>query len=393
MSSYIAKGMAHRLSKARLPATQIPWWIWCCVVAVVSGAVGAVWDVSWHKSIGRDTFWTPAHVLIYLCAVIAGLSCAWLIASITFSGSSPYRGSSVRIWGMRGPLGAFVCGWGSLAMLTSAPFDNWWHNAYGLDVKILSPPHILLVLGMMTIRVGALIMIIGEMNRAAGVLRSRLQVLALCIFALLLAIAVGVFQEFTLRNYMHSAQFYCLISLGAPLVLGAVIRSSEPRWSCSKVLLLYMGFYLSFVWMLPFFPAEPKLGPVYQRVTHFLPPDFPLLLIVPACAIDLLRARIAAWSKWPQAAILGALFLATFIAVQWPFAEFLMSAASRNRFFATADFPFFVPPTTDWVRNVFTHVERSPQEFWTKMILALGLAILTTRGGLACGDWMRRIRR
>ncbi len=27
-------------------------------------------------------------------------------------------------------------------MITSAPFDDWWHNAYGLDVKILSPPHV-----------------------------------------------------------------------------------------------------------------------------------------------------------------------------------------------------------------------------------------------------------
>ena len=32
-------------------------------------------------------------------------------------------------------------------MITSAPFDNWWHEAYGLDVKILSPPHMLLAAG------------------------------------------------------------------------------------------------------------------------------------------------------------------------------------------------------------------------------------------------------
>jgi hypothetical protein len=109
--------------------------------------------------------------------------------------------------------------------------------------------------------------------------------------------------------------------------------------------------------------------------------------------MDLLRSRIANWNKWPQAVILGAVFLAAFVAAQWPFAEFLMSEASRNRFFATTDFPFFVPSTTDWVRNVFTHVERSPQEFWAKMAIALAIAIVTTRGGLAWGDWMRRIRR
>ena len=47
----------------------------------------------------------------------------------------------VRFWGFRAPLGAWVAIWGAFAMLTSAPFDDWWHNAYGLDVKVLSPPH------------------------------------------------------------------------------------------------------------------------------------------------------------------------------------------------------------------------------------------------------------
>ena len=29
-------------------------------------------------------------------------------------------------------------------MIVSAPFDNWWHNAYGLDVRIISHPHMVL---------------------------------------------------------------------------------------------------------------------------------------------------------------------------------------------------------------------------------------------------------
>jgi hypothetical protein len=33
---------------------------------------------------------------------------------------------------------------GGFALITSAPFDNWWHSAYSLDVKIVSPPHTLL---------------------------------------------------------------------------------------------------------------------------------------------------------------------------------------------------------------------------------------------------------
>jgi hypothetical protein len=53
-------------------------------------------------------------------------------------------------------LGAFIAGWGDIAMLASAPFDNWWHNAYGLDVKIVSPPHMVLFTGIFAVIVGDL---------------------------------------------------------------------------------------------------------------------------------------------------------------------------------------------------------------------------------------------
>ncbi len=53
----------------------------------------------------------------------------------------------MRFWGFSGPLGAWVTIWGTFVMITSAPFDNWWHNAYGLDVKIVSPPHMVLAAG------------------------------------------------------------------------------------------------------------------------------------------------------------------------------------------------------------------------------------------------------
>jgi hypothetical protein len=48
--------------------------------------------------------------------------------------------------------------WGALAMLTRAPFDDWWHNAYGRDVKIVSPPHLVLLAGWLAIVIGAMLM-------------------------------------------------------------------------------------------------------------------------------------------------------------------------------------------------------------------------------------------
>src|SRR6185437_11241656 len=145
--------------------SSVPWYVWCAVAAITSAMIGVHWDISWHRSIGRDTFWTPAHIAIHICGVLAGLSCGYLILSTTLAKASPLRDRSVRIWGFRGPLGAFVAAWGGIAMITSAPFDDWWHNAYGLDVKILSPPHMVLAAVIFGVHLGALLLIVGRMNR------------------------------------------------------------------------------------------------------------------------------------------------------------------------------------------------------------------------------------
>jgi hypothetical protein len=50
-------------------------------------------------------------------------------------------------------------------MIMSAPFDDWWHNAYGLDVRIISPPHTLLASGMIGLQLGAGLMALGAQNR------------------------------------------------------------------------------------------------------------------------------------------------------------------------------------------------------------------------------------
>src|SRR6266852_3080473 len=161
-------------SIAQVRSQGIPWLVWANVVATVSIATGLYWDISWHETIGRDTFWTPAHLLIQFGAIMAALASAWVIMRTTFGSDPTLRRNSVSVLGLRGPLGAFIAAWGGGAMVTSAPFDNWWHEAYGLDVKIISPPHILLALGMAGIMWGGAILATAELNRAEGAQRRKL---------------------------------------------------------------------------------------------------------------------------------------------------------------------------------------------------------------------------
>jgi len=371
----------------------IPWYIWCCVIAITSAVAGGVWDISWHESVGRDTFWTPAHMLIYLCGVLAGLSCGYLILATTFQKSSHLREISVTMWGFRAPLGAFICAWGGVAMITSAPFDNWWHNAYGLDVKILSPPHIVLALGMTAIRFGTLVMVLAAMNRTEGAARAKFERMLFYVLIFLLGMTIGIAQELTNRVYMHGAKFYVVIMLGAPIWMAVVSRASRHPWAATIMTGLYSAMHLAFVWLLPLVPAEPKLGPVYQQVTHLIPPEFPTLLIVPAIVFDLVRRYTAGWSRWRQSITLGGAVFASFIAVQWPFADFLMSPASRNWVFATHEYPYFIPPTSSWVCNLFVPTEPDMTTFWLRIAMAFAVAVVTTRIGLGWGEWMQRLRR
>ena len=372
---------------------SVPWYIWACVIAITLSGVGIIWDISWHKSIGRDSFLTPPHVLVYLSGIIAGLSCGYVILATTFGADSGARSASVKMWGFRGPLGAFLCAWGGVAMIASAPFDNWWHNAYGLDVKVLSPPHMVLTLGLIAIRFGTLLFILGQLHRAAGRAKTILTGMLLYTFMSLMGISLGAFQELTVRPYMHSAQFYLLVCATVPLWLAAIGAASRSRWGCTIVAALYTVYFLSYVWILPLFAAEPKLGPVYHSVTRFVPPDFPLLLIAPAFAIDLLRQRFGGWPAWRQAAVTGIVFLAVFAAVQWPFADFLQSPSARNWVFGTAYIPYFVPADSPYVRYVFFPLEQSSMEFWRRMSLALVAAVMMTRLGLAWGAGMRKLQR
>ncbi len=375
---------------------SIPWYLWTGLLATTSAVVGGQWDISWHRSIGRDSFWTPAHIAIYFCGVLAGLSSGYVALSTTFGLARERARSSVRLWGFRAPLGAFLCIWGAVAMLTSAPFDDWWHSAYGLDVKILSPPHMLLALGLMIISVGALVQVLGEMNRAAAEDDRRslrlLEAMFLYGAGLITTMLTTVIMEKTFRNLMHTATFYRDTTPVALLCLGWVSRACPRRWAATIAATIYSFSLILLILILPLFPAEPKLGPVFQQVKFFIPPEFPLLLILPALALDWLVKRYESLNQWALSALAGAAFFLVFLAVQWPFANFLMSPWSRNWFFGSHYMPYYASPNGFYARFIFFPAE-PPGTFLWMMGSGLVFSILAARFSLGWGDWMRRIRR
>jgi len=183
------------------------------------------------------------------------------------------------------------------------------------------------------------------------------------------------------------------VAIAIPPVLVGAAWGLNRRWACTLVAGTYTIILLAFEWILPLIPAQPKLGPVYQNITHLVPLHFPLLLIVPAVMLDLLWNRTEQWGRWKLAAVSGPVFLLSFLAAQWPFANFLMSPAARNWFFGMAYFAYFDPARLLYDPFKFQVVENTPGIFWKTMAAALVVSVITTRLGLSWGDWMRRMRR
>ncbi|MEX2177338.1 MAG: hypothetical protein WD801_01415 [Gemmatimonadaceae bacterium] len=378
---------ATRALETDAGAPPFPWHAPAVVFGAVCVMVGVYWDISWHMTIGRDSFWTPAHLLIQAGGLIAGLTSGYVALRTTFGGSAAAHDSSVAFWGFRAPLGAWVCMWGCLAMLASAPFDNWWHNAYGLDVRIISPPHTVLAAGIAAIGVGALLLSLAWQNRA-GPHQRRAMWLLIVAGALLLMDRAIMLTEYSFKNLMHGGSYYRLSLLAYPMAIVMMARASRLRWAGTLTAAVFMGIMLVLMWVIQLFPATPRLGPIYQPITHMVAMAFPALIVIPALGTDYLMQRLRA-RPLILAPILSAVFLVLFIAAQWPFASFLMTEGARNWFFNAENFVYWMSPAgVEWSRTF-----ASSSDLGLELAHAWVGGAISAYLGLWFGTWMTRVRR
>jgi hypothetical protein len=143
-------------------ATGLPAW---AVGAVATGwgglalaMVGFYWDVAWHIDLGRDTrLFTPPHTMILLGLV--SISLAGAVAAVLATATAAPVG--LRVGRVRVPWTA-----GALAVigggaLVGFPLDDLWHRAYGVDVTMWSPTHLIMI-GGASVATVALWLVLGE---------------------------------------------------------------------------------------------------------------------------------------------------------------------------------------------------------------------------------------
>ena len=266
------------------------------LVAVFGALGGIYWDVTWHATIGRDSFWIPPHLFVYsgvqvlLLSALGGLALAWRRAGLLRAA-------------LTGPVGTgfAIAALGAVIQVAAAPLDDLWHRTYGLDATIWSPPHLMGIAGGMVGIYGLLVALgvkVGAETRGGGEARplwrgmAGAEALGLLLFGAALSLSMFVLGELDFHYGERDALFYPLLAgtLSAVPLMAAARYFNRPG-AATAVALVYVLFrssVLLIVW---------AMG-AYE---HLTPPVF---VLAPALAIDL-----ALWRTRGRGVLLAA-FLA-----------------------------------------------------------------------------------
>ncbi len=238
--------------------------------ALFSAVIAGTWDVWWHGALGRESFFSPPHILLY-----ASVSIAIVL------GIAGWDKTREKIWAR---LAFFL----ALVPL-SAPFDELWHRAFGVEAVsspliIWSPPHVVLVLSI----VASLLMLLPLLKKEEDT-ATRYLFGALC-FA-------GVFSllSFLTRPLDPIGPYHLLGFWGvgfSAAVLSWVLLSVK-RWMPGTG----TGFlFIAFVCLATSISFGEQVVSNLVVSPHAHPPSWLLMfaLIVPALALDITK-RVPRW--------------------------------------------------------------------------------------------------
>lgn len=242
--------------------------------AVFAALGGIYWDVTWHATLGRESFWIAPHLFVYsgvnvlLLSGLGGFALAWRRAGSLRSSFAQGIGP-----------GFVVAALGPVIQITAAPFDDLWHRLYGLDVTIWSPPHLMGIVGGMVGIYGLLTVLRVRVSARDprplwhGVTVS--EAAAILLFGAALSLSMFTLGELDFHLEGRDALFYPMLAGAlAAIPLMAAARYIGRPGAATAVALTYTVFrllVLLLIWGM-------------DSTEHLTPPVF---VLAPALAIDL----------------------------------------------------------------------------------------------------------
>jgi hypothetical protein len=192
--------------------------LWGALAAKILGAWGLVWDIQWHMTIGRDSFWIAPHLMIY-GSVVVGMALGWgVLAYEWWRGIPSTRGFRLAALGL-------------VLVVLAAPIDDLWHRLFGLDVTLWSPPHLLALFGSAVSTLGCLLIAVETYQLRSPVGRTALVLAGAVLYG---GVRVSLDPAWLYAYSYGGVLFHAFAMLAAlilPLALVTTARVSAMRWA------------------------------------------------------------------------------------------------------------------------------------------------------------------
>lgn len=227
----------------------------------VLALAGTYWDEGWHTHMGRDSLFSPPHVLLYAGVVVALAGVAWW--TWTAVHSAGWR----ALMADQAPLLATV---GAATTLVAGPIDEAWHASFGRDAVLWSPPHMLGVVGLVALAVGVL---------AGAARRPDARTWTVLIGAGLLGAALVPVMEYETDAPQFASVWYLpVLVAGGVLAFALVEQVRASAWRVTGVAAVYtllrlgvLGFLSLLELSAPFVPPILVPAVIFDRTWRLAP--------------------------------------------------------------------------------------------------------------------------
>ena len=248
-------------------------------IALFSAVLAGTWDVWWHGALGRETFWSPPHLMLYASVIVA--------IAAGFYGWWKSREQSMK--------------WLAILLFlipASAPFDELWHRIFGVEpvnspLIIWSPPHVILALAL----IGSFLFLFAHLRNDKDIVaRHILQSVAL---ASALSLALFLVSPLEPIGPYHLIGF-AGAGIGSGIIAAGFLFAQERMrhfGSASSVAGIFM--------LQAAMNFSEKLSPAVNIQPHDHPPGWLMIFscLAPAALTDLLREK----PLWLRGGIVGLL--------------------------------------------------------------------------------------
>ncbi len=262
------------------------------VVALIAMYLSGHWDAAEHAKGAVDRFWYPPHYGIYFAILAAALlSLVGLLVLLWNNDESPFVA-------LRRNAALTLVVVANVLSFSGAPADALWHEIFGIDLTVWSPPHLHLLAGQVLSALGCIVYFLDDDvdDPASPIPWSQLGRIALTLVTFVTALLIAAFLFFEYESGIRSRDVVARPRWAYPLLwpifvtmtLGIIFGSTRRLGMVTAVAAMYDAVRLAVV--------------VFDRNVLDYQGAFGFPLVVPALFFDLGVAlesyRCSLGSRW-----------------------------------------------------------------------------------------------